>query len=255
MAQRHTQTRTTHQLQPRLVGLGITQAASNTRTYHNEFWAPYLIASRAMSGNATPRAAQTQLKRTATLCRLSGTVWDCRGGRATLGTAGSLLSKTNPPRPDDVRAILRRSPCRCDVVRTHVGTPHLEEAAVAARVCWSYLKVGGRLRVAVPDGRFPDPEYQRTVRVVGPGPADHPAAGHRVLYVAETFAAVFLEAGFSVQLLEWWDSGGVFNVAHGTLTTDPSIVRRCSTTATLRIVRVPGRRGTPASFSTPCTRE
>jgi predicted SAM-dependent methyltransferase len=89
----------------------------------------------------------------------------------------------------------------------------LEEAAIAARVCWSYLKVGGRLRVAVPDCRFPDPEYQPTVRVGGPGPAEHPAAGHRVLYVAETFEAMFLEAGFSVRLLEWWDHNGVFNVA------------------------------------------
>jgi predicted SAM-dependent methyltransferase len=49
------------------------------------------------------------------------------------------------------------------------------------------------------------------VKVAGPGPTDHPAAGHRVVYVAETFAAVFVEAGFAVTLLEWWDASGVFN--------------------------------------------
>jgi hypothetical protein len=65
--------------------------------------------------------------------------------------------------------------------------------------------------VAVPDGLFPDPEYQHMVQVGGPGPADHPAAGHRVVFVAETFAAVFEEAGFAVTLLEWWDRSGVFN--------------------------------------------
>jgi predicted SAM-dependent methyltransferase len=87
----------------------------------------------------------------------------------------------------------------------------IEEGVRAAQTCHRFLQLGGQLRVAVPDGLFPDPEYQNMVQVGGPGPADHPAAGHRVVYVAETFSAVFEEAGFVVTLLEWWDTSGVFN--------------------------------------------
>jgi predicted SAM-dependent methyltransferase len=88
---------------------------------------------------------------------------------------------------------------------------HADEAAQAAKTCFSFLVPGGRLRVAVPDGHFPDEGYQRTVQVGGPGPTDHPAAGHRVLYVAETLKPVFVCAGFAVEPLEWWDSDGVFH--------------------------------------------
>lgn len=64
--------------------------------------------------------------------------------------------------------------------------------------------------MAVPDGNFPDAEYQRTVQVGGPGPADHPAAGHQVVYTAQTFAPLFMEAGFEVTLLEYFDEAGHF---------------------------------------------
>ncbi len=86
-----------------------------------------------------------------------------------------------------------------------------EEGIHAAKTCFAYLMPGGRLRVAVPDGRFPDAEYQRTVQVGGPGPPDHPAASHKIVYVAERLEQVFLEAGFAVELLEWWDTNGTFN--------------------------------------------
>jgi predicted SAM-dependent methyltransferase len=88
----------------------------------------------------------------------------------------------------------------------------IDEGIEAARICWRFLEDGGRLRVAVPDGRFPSDEYQRTVQVGGPGPADHPAADHKVVYIAEKFAAVFEKAGFDVVLLEWWDSDGNFRI-------------------------------------------
>jgi predicted SAM-dependent methyltransferase len=91
---------------------------------------------------------------------------------------------------------------------------HLDpfDAVRAAALCRDYLVRGGRLRVAVPDGRFPDEAYQRAVQVGGPGPSDHPAADHKVVYVAETLATVFTEAGFETRLLEWWDDQGVFHV-------------------------------------------
>jgi predicted SAM-dependent methyltransferase len=96
-----------------------------------------------------------------------------------------------------------------------------EEGVNAAKLCWSYLRVGGRLRVAVPDGHFPDENYQRTIQVGGPGPNDHPAAGHKIVYVADTLSAVFTHAGFVVRLLEWWDSNNQFHVSEWSLDDGP----------------------------------
>jgi predicted SAM-dependent methyltransferase len=87
----------------------------------------------------------------------------------------------------------------------------IDEGVRAAMLCRTYLQSSGRIRVAVPDGNFPDEEYQRTVQVGGPGPSDHPAANHRVVYVAETLQEVFVQAGYEVRLLEWWDSAGHFH--------------------------------------------
>lgn len=85
-------------------------------------------------------------------------------------------------------------------VRDHLS---LEEAAVAARNCCRALAPGGHVRRPVPDGRFPDVDYQRTVQVVGPGPTDHPAATHRVVYTGRTLPPVFKAVGFLVRLVEW----------------------------------------------------
>ncbi len=90
---------------------------------------------------------------------------------------------------------------------------HLTEAEGrgAAEICFDFLRPGSRLRVAVPDALFPDPGYQRMVQVGGPGPADHPAAGHKVVYDYRTLMGVFESAGFCVTLLEWWDEAGRFH--------------------------------------------
>ena len=95
----------------------------------------------------------------------------------------------------------------CEHVWEHLDQ---DEARVAARLCFDFLEGGGRLRVAVPDGLFPDAEYQRMVQVGGPGPADHPAADHKVVYDYRTFVPVFASVGFTVTLLEWWDEHGEF---------------------------------------------
>ncbi|MFP3470791.1 hypothetical protein R0J90_12185, partial [Micrococcus sp. SIMBA_144] len=54
-----------------------------------------------------------------------------------------------------------------------------EEGLQAANICMKYLKPSGYIRCAVPDGYFPDEEYQRIVQIGGPGPEDHPAASHK----------------------------------------------------------------------------
>jgi predicted SAM-dependent methyltransferase len=101
---------------------------------------------------------------------------------------------------------------RADALLCEHVWEHLTEAegrAAAAR-CFRYLRPGGYLRVAVPDANFRDPDYQRTVQIGGPGPRDHPAAGHRVVYDHRRFAAIFTGARFVVDPLEWCDKAGRF---------------------------------------------
>lgn len=85
-----------------------------------------------------------------------------------------------------------------------------EQALTAARTCHRFLKPGGHLRVAVPDGHHPDPAYIADVR---PGGSGAGADDHRVLYTAEAFAAVFSAAGFTPKLYEYFDAEGRFHAA------------------------------------------
>jgi Uncharacterized protein conserved in bacteria len=86
-----------------------------------------------------------------------------------------------------------------------------EEGVQAARNCYSYLKPGGYVRCAVPDGYFPDEIYQQIVQIGGPGPADHPAASHRIVHNYQTLTAMFEAADFEVRLLEYCDEDGQFH--------------------------------------------
>ena len=90
---------------------------------------------------------------------------------------------------------------------------HLTEAEgrAAAALCFRFLRSGGYLRVAVPDANFRDAEYQRAAQIGGPGPRDHPAADHKIVYDYRRFATLFAEAGFVVDLLEWCDEAGRFH--------------------------------------------
>ena len=83
-----------------------------------------------------------------------------------------------------------------------------EDGYKAARQCYEYLKPGGRLRVAVPDGFHPDPKYIDHVKPGGCGPGAH---DHKVLYNYLTFSRIFEEAGFRVEPLEYFDANGLFN--------------------------------------------
>ena len=100
--------------------------------------------------------------------------------------------------PDSVDAIL------AEHVWEHL-TP--EQAVAAARLCFTYLRPGGRLRVAVPDGLHPDADYIEAVRPMGS------AAGsddHKVLYTCETLKRVLDTAGFETFVLECFDAKGQF---------------------------------------------
>jgi predicted SAM-dependent methyltransferase len=86
----------------------------------------------------------------------------------------------------------------------------VDEGLVAARRCFRYLKPGGHLRVAVPDGFHPEAEYIDRVKPGGNGPG---ADDHKVLYNHSTFAKIFEKAGFEVSLLEYFSSSGEFKFA------------------------------------------
>jgi predicted SAM-dependent methyltransferase len=87
---------------------------------------------------------------------------------------------------------------------------HLKPAdgASAAATCFKYLRPGGRLRLAVPDGFNPDPTYREWVRPGGSGPGGD---DHKILYTHESLREVLESAGFEVDLLEYFDAGGQFH--------------------------------------------
>jgi predicted SAM-dependent methyltransferase len=82
-----------------------------------------------------------------------------------------------------------------------------EQADQAAGVCFEFLRPGGYLRVAVPDGLHPDPEYIEHVR---PGGSGAGADDHKTLYTHKSLRLVFERVGFRTRLLEYFDAEGAF---------------------------------------------
>ena len=85
-----------------------------------------------------------------------------------------------------------------------------EEGSAAASLCFKYLKPGGYLRVAVPDGYHPNPDYHEWVRVGGASPMQI-ANGHKVLYTHDALRSLFERSGFRVKLFEYFDAAGTFH--------------------------------------------
>jgi len=85
---------------------------------------------------------------------------------------------------------------------------HPAEGLVAATQCIRSLRPGGHLRLAVPDGFFPDTDYINQVEPGGTGAGAH---DHKVLYNYHTLQKLLMDAGFIVSLLEWWDEDGTFH--------------------------------------------
>jgi predicted SAM-dependent methyltransferase len=98
--------------------------------------------------------------------------------------------------PDSIDAIL------AEHVWEHLTT---EEGILAAKMCFKYLRPGGHLRIAVPDGLHPDPEYIEYVR---PGGSHWAEKDHKVLYTYQSLRDIFVKVGFQVELLEYFDEEG-----------------------------------------------
>ena len=97
-----------------------------------------------------------------------------------------------------------------DVVLAEHVWEHLtpEDGLLAAKNCFEFLKPGGHLRLAVPDGCHPRPEY---IEAVKPGGTGDGAMDHKILYNHESMAEMLAKAGFEPRLLEYFDRGGAFH--------------------------------------------
>jgi predicted SAM-dependent methyltransferase len=82
---------------------------------------------------------------------------------------------------------------------------HLDEQQnqAAFKNCYMFLKPGGRLRLAVPDGNRRDAPY---VAEVTP-----PHDGHKTLFTVTSLTRMLEDAGFVVQPLEYFDENEVFH--------------------------------------------
>jgi predicted SAM-dependent methyltransferase len=99
----------------------------------------------------------------------------------------------------------------CEHVWEHLAAA---EGRAAAVLCFEFLKPGGYLQCAVPDGNFHDEAYHNSVQIGGPGQKDHPAAAHKIVYNHRLLTGVFSEAGLIVDLLEYCDEQGRFHYNH-----------------------------------------
>ncbi len=83
-----------------------------------------------------------------------------------------------------------------------------KDTILANRNCYRFLKRGGTLRLAVPDGYNPDKGYIEYVRPGGNGAG---ADDHKILYNYQVMKQRLEEVGFTVKLLEYWDESGNFH--------------------------------------------
>lgn len=98
-------------------------------------------------------------------------------------------------RPNQIAAML------AEHVWEHL-TP--QEGLIAAQTCFTYLKPGGYLRVAVPDGLHPDQSYIDRVRVGGHPPGQL-GNGHKALYTYHSLGDLFRSAGFDCRFYEYFN--------------------------------------------------
>ena len=136
--------------------------------------------------------------------------------RIIVGASGTEFEGWVPTNQDILNLLVESDwrayfkPDSLDAILAEHVWEHLtqEEAVEAARHCFKFLKPGGYLRVAVPDGFHPNPRYIEWVRPGGNGPG---ADDHKLLYTYDTFRKVFTSAGFDVSLCEYYDEHGEFH--------------------------------------------
>lgn len=78
------------------------------------------------------------------------------------------------------------------------------EQLKSVRLCYRFLKPGGRFRVAVPDGYRPDDSYRKEIMP--------PRDGHTMVFNHQTLETMLQAAGFQTTLLEYFDMDGMFHL-------------------------------------------
>lgn len=106
----------------------------------------------------------------------------------------------------DWRRCLGRNPNLNKLLAEHV-LEHLtyEETNNFLALAYSYLNDGGTLLIAVPDGNHPDLEYRKNTGINGIGPD---ASDHKQFINWQAIFSLCTSNGFSVELLEGYDSSG-----------------------------------------------
>lgn len=84
----------------------------------------------------------------------------------------------------------------------------LEEGKKAVEVCYYFLKPGGKLRIAVPDGFHKSKSYIERVK---PGGSGYGSDDHKVLYNYKTLSESLKESGFKVEKIEYFDENHKFH--------------------------------------------
>ena len=81
---------------------------------------------------------------------------------------------------------------------------HLRNPDKANKNLFKYLKPNGKLRIAVPDGNFPDEDYINEVKVNGIGAGSD---DHKTLFTYESLLESCVKAGFKAEGIEYWFDG------------------------------------------------
>ncbi|WDP89729.1 MAG: hypothetical protein HUN04_08405 [Desulfobacter sp.] len=97
-------------------------------------------------------------------------------------------------RPGDIDNLL------AEHVWEHIDPGEQKQATLN---CFRFLKPGGVLRIAVPDGYRTDPIYQEEVLP--------PKDGHTMMFNYHSLSTLLEGCGFRVRLLEYFDETGVFH--------------------------------------------
>lgn len=82
-----------------------------------------------------------------------------------------------------------------------------DDAVKGAENCFFFLKKGGYIRIAVPDGFHPHSAYIEAVKPMGFG---FGADDHKVLYNYKSISAIFMRIGFKVEYLEYFNEDKQF---------------------------------------------
>ncbi len=81
---------------------------------------------------------------------------------------------------------------------------HLKDVESAVINLYNSLKTGGKLRIAVPDGYFPDEKYINEVKVGGMGAGSD---DHKYLFNIDSLSEILTKYGFKVEPIEYWKDG------------------------------------------------